>query len=93
MILPEEISIFADFIQDISTVEEEYIGYIQNVIDGEYENFEITLNTTSVIIKKNETIVEHNYRIEEPLEDKMETKEFIELLLIWKEKIPEIFED
>ncbi|MDI0274390.1 tRNA-Val4 [Bacillus sp. Je.9.29.b] len=93
MILPEEISIFADFIQDISTVEEEYIGYIQNVIDGEYENFEITLNTTSVIIKKNETIVEHNYRIEEPLENKMETKEFIELLLIWKEKIPEIFED
>ncbi|MGG1881399.1 MULTISPECIES: tRNA-Val4 [Bacillus] len=93
MILPEEISIFADFIQDISTVEEEYIGYIQNVIDGEYENFEITLNTTSVIIKKNETIVEHNYRIEEPLENKMETKEFIELLLIWKGKIPEIFED
>lgn len=54
IILPEEMSIFADFIQDISTVEEadEYLGYIQNVTDGEYENFEITLNATSVIIKK-----------------------------------------
>ncbi|MGN7327323.1 tRNA-Val4 [Bacillus pumilus] len=95
IILPEEISIFADFIQDISTVEEvdEYLGYIQKVIDREYENFEITLNATSVIIKKNETIVEHHYRIEEPHENKIETKEFIELLLIWKEKIPEIFED
>lgn len=68
IILPEEISIFADFIQDISTTEEvdEYLGYIQNVIDGEYVNFEITLNATSVIIKKNETTVEHHYRIEEP---------------------------
>ncbi|MCY9674461.1 tRNA-Val4 [Bacillus pumilus] len=95
IILPEEISIFSDFIQDISTEEEvdEYIGYIQNVIDGVYENFEITLNATSVNIKKDETVVEHHYRIEEPFENKIETKEFIELLLIWREKIPEIFKD
>ncbi len=38
-------------------------------------------------------MVEHHYRIEEPHENKIETKEFIKLLLIWKEKIPEIFED
>ncbi|MCC9089942.1 MULTISPECIES: tRNA-Val4 [Bacillus] len=95
IILPEEISIFSDFIQDISTEEEvdEYIGYIQNVIDGVYENFEITLNATSVNIKKHETIAEHHYRIEEPHENKIETKEFRELLLIWREKIPEIFKD
>lgn len=91
IILPEEISIFSDFIQDISTEEvDEYIEYIQNVIDGVYENFEITLNATSASIKREETIVEHHYRIEEPHENKIETKEFIRLLLIWKEKIPEI---
>ncbi|MFS0655223.1 tRNA-Val4 [Bacillus sp. 179-C3.3 HS] len=94
IILPEEISIFSDFIQDISTEEvDEYIGYIQNVIDGVYENFEITLNATSVNIKNDETVAEHHYRIEEPLENKIETKDFIDLLLIWREKIPEIFKD
>ncbi|OMP27476.1 tRNA-Val4 [Bacillus sp. I-2] len=87
IILPEEISIFADFIQDISTTEEvdEYLGYIQNVIDGEYVNFEITLNATSVIIKK----MKQQLNIIIGLKN----QEFIELLLIWKEKIPEIFED
>ncbi|RAP19532.1 hypothetical protein C2W59_01065 [Bacillus pumilus] len=55
IILPEEISIFSDFIQDISTEEvDEYIEYIQNVIDGVYENFEITLNATSASIKSKE---------------------------------------
>ncbi|MGG1588458.1 tRNA-Val4, partial [Bacillus pumilus] len=49
-----------------------------------------TLNATSASIKREETIVEHHYRIEEPHENKIETKEFIRLLLIWKEKIPEI---
>lgn len=95
IILPEEISIFADFIQDISTLEEvdEYIGYIQNVIDGVYENFEVTLNATNVNIKKDETIVKHHYTIEEPHENKIETKDFKELLLVLKKKIPDIFKD
>ncbi|MDM5296974.1 tRNA-Val4 [Bacillus pumilus] len=95
IVLQEEISIFSDFIQDISTEEEvdEYIGYIQNVIEGVHENFEITLNATSVNIKKDVTTVEHHYRIEEPTKNKIETKEFMELLFIWKEKIPEIFKD
>lgn len=91
--LPEEISIFSDFIQDISKEEEvdEYIGYIKKVLEGVYEDFEVTLNATSVNIKKDVTVAEHHYRIDEPLENKIETEEFIELLLIWREKISEIF--
>lgn len=95
IVLPEEISIFSDFIQDISTEEEvdEYIGYIKKVLEGVYENFEITLNATSVNIKKDITIAEHHYRIDGTSENRIETKEFIELLLIWREKIPEKFKD
>lgn len=93
MVLPEEISIFSDFIQDIATVEEvdEYIGYIKKVLEGVHEDFEITLNATSVNIKKDVTIAEHHYRVDEPFVNNIETEEFIELLLIWREKIPEIF--
>lgn len=95
IVLPEEISIFSDFIQDISTEEEvdEYIGYIRKVIEGVYEDFDITLNSTSVNIKKDMTIAEHHYRIDEPSKNKIETAAFLELLLIWRDKIPEIFRD
>ncbi|PYH23749.1 hypothetical protein US8_01427 [Bacillus altitudinis] len=50
IILPKEISIFSAFIQDISSIEEvdEYTGYIQNVIGGVYEKFEITLKMQPV---------------------------------------------
>lgn len=91
IVLPVEISVFSDFIQDISTVEEmdEYIECGKKVIEGRFEDFEITLNATSVIIRKDVTIAEHHYRVNEPLENSMETEDFIELLLIWREKIQE----
>ncbi|ADC51495.1 hypothetical protein BpOF4_17270 [Alkalihalophilus pseudofirmus OF4] len=87
IVLPEKLSLFADFIEDISTVDEvdEYIGYIQNVINSRYIDFEITLNATSVIIKKEVTIVEHHYRIEEPHNSTMETEEFLKMLFLWRE--------
>ena len=92
IVLPEKISIFSDFIEDISTEEvDEYIGYVKNVLDGIYEDFEITLNATSVIIKKEVTIAEHYYRIDEPVENTMETEEFLELMFILREKIVEEF--
>ena len=93
IVLPEEISLFSDFIENIATEEQvdEYIEYIKKVLDGVYEDFEIELNATSVFIKKDVTIVENNFRIEEPYENKIETEQFIELLLIWREKIQEIF--
>ncbi|MCM3770897.1 MULTISPECIES: tRNA-Val4 [Priestia] len=93
--LSEELSVFSDVFEDISTEEEadEYIGYIKKVLEGGYEDFEITLNATSVCIKKNVTIAEHHYRIDEPFESTMETEEFLELMSVWKERIAEVFED
>jgi hypothetical protein len=89
IVLPEKISILSDFIEDISTEEQvnEYIEYIKKVLEEVYEDFEITLNATSVIIKKDKTIAEHHYRIDEPSENTIETEEFLELMLIWREKI------
>jgi hypothetical protein len=93
IILPEEICLFSDFIENIATVEQvdEYIEYIEKVLNGTYEDFEIELNATSVLIKKDVTIVENFFRIEEPHENTIETKQFKELLLVWRDKIPEIF--
>ncbi|MED0869174.1 tRNA-Val4 [Bacillus spizizenii] len=92
IVLPEEISIFSDFIENIATEEQanEYIDYIEKVSEGIYEDFEIELNATSVLIKKDVTIVENSFRIEEP-ENSIETDQFRELLLIWRDKIPDIF--
>ncbi|TXC85807.1 tRNA-Val4 [Metabacillus litoralis] len=89
IILPEKLSIFSDVFEDISTKEEadEYIGYIKKVLEGEYEDFEITLNATSINIKKNVTIAEHHYRVDEPFVSPIETDEFLKLMLIWQETI------
>ncbi|MGQ4665269.1 tRNA-Val4 [Metabacillus halosaccharovorans] len=93
IVLPEEISLFSDFIENIATEEQadEYMEYIKKVLDGTYQDFVIELNATSVFIKKDVTIVENNFRIEEPFENTIETEQFIELLLVWREKISEIF--
>ncbi|MDQ0882390.1 tRNA-Val4 [Peribacillus sp. V2I11] len=91
--LPGEIELFADFIEDIPTEEEadEYITIVENVINGLHEKFEIQLNATSVLIKKDVTVLEHFFTYEEPYENEMETEQFKELMLIWKNKIPERF--
>lgn len=93
IVLPEEISIFSDFIENIATEEQanEYIDYIEKVLEGIYEDFEIELNATCVLIKKDVTIVENSFRIEEPYENSIETDQFRELLLIWRDKILDIF--
>ncbi|MGQ4668590.1 tRNA-Val4 [Metabacillus halosaccharovorans] len=93
--LPDSIKLFADFIEDISTQQEldEYVEDIKKVTNGLYEDFEIQLNAASVSINKDVTIVENNFRIEEPYENTIETEQFIELLLIWREKISERFKD
>ncbi|MDL2029732.1 tRNA-Val4 [Bacillus subtilis] len=87
IVLPEEVSIFSDFIENIATEEQaEYIDYIEKVLKGIYEDFEIELNATSVLIKKDVTIVENSFRIETPYENSIETDQFRELLLIWRDK-------
>jgi hypothetical protein len=91
--LPGEIELFADFIEDISTEQkaDEYITKVENVLNGLYQDFEIHLNATSVLIKKDMTVLEHLFTYEEPYENEMETEEFKELMIIWKSKIPERF--
>ncbi|TKG97913.1 tRNA-Val4, partial [Peribacillus simplex] len=53
-ILPQEINLFSDFIEDIvlETEVDEYIDIVEKVMEGEYEEFEIEGNATSVLIKK-----------------------------------------
>lgn len=82
--MPEEICLFSGFIENIATIEQvdEYIEYIEKVINGTNENFEIELYATSLLIKKDVTIVEKFIRIEVPHENTIETKQFIELLLV-----------
>ncbi|WP_336046381.1 tRNA-Val4 [Solibacillus ferritrahens] len=89
IVLPEEISLFSDIIENIASEEQidEYIKYIKNVLEGVYEDFEIELNATSIFIKKDISIVENNFRVEEPYKNTIETEQLIELLLVWKEKI------
>lgn len=89
IVLPDKISILSDFLEDISTEEEidEYIGYVKKVLEEVYKDFEITLNATSVSIKKDVTIAEHHYRGDGPCENKIETEEFLKLMLIWKERM------
>lgn len=54
IVLPAEISLFSDFIENIAREEQanEYIECIDKVLKGTYENFEIQLNAISVFIKK-----------------------------------------
>lgn len=88
-----EIELFADFIEDISTEQKagEYIKVVENVLNGLYQDFEIQLNATSVLIKKDMTVLEHLFTYEESYENEMKTEQFKELMLIWKNKIPERF--
>ncbi|MED4494579.1 tRNA-Val4 [Heyndrickxia coagulans] len=91
--LPDDIKLFADFIEDIATEQEldEYVEDIEKVLNGSCEDFEIQLNAANVFIKKDVTTVENIFRVEGPYENTIETKQFLEMLLIWRKKIPEIF--
>ncbi|OXS69824.1 tRNA-Val4 [Priestia filamentosa] len=82
--LPDEIELFSDFVEDITTEEEadEYIEYVEKVSNGSCDDFEIQLNTTSVFIKKNVAILEHFFTSKEPKENIIETEQFKELILI-----------
>ncbi|MCZ6914340.1 MAG: hypothetical protein O7C59_07785 [Rickettsia endosymbiont of Ixodes persulcatus] len=95
IILSQEINLFSDFIEDITFESEvdEYIDVVQRVIEGEYDEFEIEGNATSVLIRKDTTVLHHFYIFEKPNENQMETEQFKELLLIWREKIPERYRE
>ncbi|GAB6256947.1 tRNA-Val4 [Peribacillus sp. N1] len=95
IILPQEINLFSDLIEDIvfDTEVDEYIDIVQKVMEGEYDEFEIEGNATSVLIKKDTTVLHHFYIFDKPNENEMETEQFKELMLIWKNKIPERYKE
>lgn len=95
IILPQEINLFSDFIEDIvyETEVDEYIDIVEKVMEGEYDEFEIEGNATSVLIKKDTTVLHHFYIFEKPNKNEMETKQFKELMLIWRIKIPERYKE
>ena len=51
------------------------------------------MNATSVNIKKDMTITENHYRIDEPFENTIENEELLELMLLWKANIVDEFKD
>ncbi|MGG0412342.1 tRNA-Val4 [Peribacillus simplex] len=95
IILPQEINLYSDFIEDIvfETEVDEYIDIVEKVMEGEYDDFEIEGNATSVMIKKDTTVLHHFYIFDKPNENQMETKQFKELMLIWRNKISERYKE
>ncbi|MED4072614.1 tRNA-Val4 [Priestia endophytica] len=93
--LSDEIELFSDFVKDITTEEEadEYLEYVEKVLDGSYDDLEIQLNATSVFIKKDVSILEHFFKNRESNENTIETEQFKELILIWKSKLLERFKN
>lgn len=82
---------FSDFIEDIVSVSEtnEYLKLIQKVLGGSIEEYEIQLNTTIAYIKEDHTVIEHLYTKSENDKSSMETEKFKELILVWRDKIPQ----
>ncbi|CAH0270906.1 Antitoxin BC_0921 [Peribacillus sp. Bi96] len=95
IILPQEINLFSDFIEDIvfETEVDEYIDLVHKVLEGEYDEFKIEGNATSVLIKKDTTVLHHFYIFDKPNENEMETEQFKEFMLIWRNKISERYKE
>ena len=94
--LPKEISIFANFIQLIATddLANEVIEAIDSVQKGDKDEEEIMINAPSVLIRPEITSVTLSEVLDNPPPDQyIETDQFRELILIWKEKIPVRFID
>src|SRR5699024_10764231 len=94
--LPKEIDSFADFIELIETDElaNEVIETIDEVQQGETDEEEMMINAPTVLIKPEITSVSLSDILDDPPPDQyIETDEFRELVLIWKEKLPERFLD
>ncbi|EIT84094.1 hypothetical protein A374_16969 [Fictibacillus macauensis ZFHKF-1] len=89
--LPKELDIFEDFVGVIYTVKGalRIVECIDKVINGEHEHFEYSINGISVDIRKEETVAYNPYNEELGLhyEDTMETDQFRELVLIWKDEV------
>ena len=94
--LPKEIDIFADFIELIATEDraDEFIQIIDEVKAGKHDEYEIFFNAPTVLIRPEITSVSLSDILDTPPPDQyIETDQFRELILIWKEKLPVRFID
>src|SRR5699024_339948 len=94
--LPNEIDTFADFIELIATEDEvnEFIKIIDEVKEGKHDQYEILLDAPMVTIQPEITKVTLSEVLDDPPPDQyIETDQFRELILIWKDKLPVRFID
>ena len=94
--LPKEINMFSEFIGLIATEDlaNEVLETIDVVQQGETDEEELMINAPTVLIKPEITSVSLADILDDPPPDQyIETDEFRELVLIWKEKLPERFLD
>src|SRR5699024_34049 len=92
MKLPEQIDMFSDFIGQIATddLANEVIEAIDTVQKGDKDEEEIMINAPTVLIRPEITSVSLSDILDEdaPPDQYIETDQFRELILIWKEKLP-----
>src|SRR5699024_549641 len=95
--LPSKIRLFSHFIELIATEDRanEFIQIIDEVKEGKHEEYEIFFNAPTVLIRPEITSVSLSDRLDEdaPPDQYIETDQFRELILIWKEKLPVRFID
>ena len=89
--LPSEIRLFSHFIELIATEDlaNEVLETIDAVQQGETDEEELMINAPTVLIKPEITSVSLSDILDDPPPDQyIETDEFRELVVIWKEKLP-----
>src|SRR5699024_7590623 len=94
--LPEQIDMFSDFIEQIATEDraDEFIQIIDEVKEGKHDEYEIFFNAPTVLIRPEITSVSLSDILDDPPPDQyIETDQFRELILIWKDKLPVRFVD
>src|SRR5699024_2845949 len=92
--LPKEIDMFSDFIELIATEDEvnEFIQIIDEVKEGKHDQYEILFEVPMVLIEPELTKVTLFEVFDDPPADQyIETDQFRELILRWKEKLPRRF--
>ena len=91
MKLPEQIDMFSDFIGQIATEDraDKFIQIIDEVKAGKHDEYEIFFNAPTVLIRPEITSVSLSDILDEdaPPDQYIETDQFRELILIWKEKL------
>jgi len=94
--LPSKIRLFSHFIELIATEDraDEFIQIIDEVREGKHDEYEIFYNAPTVLIRPEITSVSLSDILDDPPPDQyIETDQFRELILIWKEKLPVRFID